>query len=98
MDEAKTFMIEDARIVYRNFEGKETMFKPAGTRTFAAVLPKELANKMAADGWNVKCKPPRDEDEEEFCHIEVTIGYKVRPPKIVRLVSVIRTIFGGRTL
>jgi len=90
-DDAKTFMIEDARLVYRNFEGKETMFKPAGTRTFAVVLPKGVADEMAADGWNVKCKPAQEEDAEEFCHIEVTVGYKLRPPKIVLITDTSRT-------
>lgn len=90
-DEAKTFMVEGARLVYRNFSGKETMFKPSGTRTFSVVLDKKTADQMAADGWNVKCKPAREDDEEEFCHIEVTIGYKVRPPKIVLITDNGRT-------
>lgn len=91
MDEQKTFMIEGARLVYRNFSGKETPFKAEGTRTFAVVLDKETADKMATDGWNVKCKAAREDDEEEFCHIEVTVGYKIRPPKIVLITDNGRT-------
>lgn len=87
----KTFMVEDARLVFRNFSGKETQFKPAGTRTFAVVLDKKTADAMTDDGWNVKCKPPQEEDEEEFCFVEVTLGYKIRPPKVTLITDTSRT-------
>lgn len=90
-DETPTFMIENARLIYRNFSGLETRFKPAGTRTFSVVLDKRTADKMTADGWNVKCKPADEEDGEEFCFIEVTIGFKVRPPRIVLITDTSRT-------
>lgn len=91
MNQGKTFQVEGARLVYRNFSGKETMFKPEGTRTFGVILDTPIADQMAADGWNVKCKPSRDDDDEEFCHIEVTVGYKIRPPKIVLITDNGRT-------
>lgn len=82
-EEMPTFMIEGARLIWRNFSGLETVVKPAGTKTFSVVLDKKIADQMATDGWNVKCKIPDEEDAEEFCHIEVTVGYKIRPPLIV---------------
>lgn len=85
------FQIEDARIIYRNFGGAKTPFKPAGTRTFAVVLPKKLADKMATDDWNVKCKPAQEEGEEEFCFIEITVGYKYKPPRIVVITDTSKT-------
>jgi hypothetical protein len=91
-DNRKTFMIEDAQIIFRNFSGAATPFKPeGGSRTFAVVLDKEAADKLALDGWNVKCKPPQEEGDDEFCYIEVTVGYKVRPPKIVVITDTSRT-------
>lgn len=91
MAEDLKFQIENARIIYKNFSGAETRFKPEGTRTFSVVLDKATADAMALDGWNVKCKLPDEEDGEEFCFIEVTIGYKVRPPKIVVITDTGRT-------
>lgn len=93
-NETPTFKIEDAQLVWRNFAGKETKFKPEGTRTFSVVLPHDLADQMAKDGWNAKCKPadPNDpENQDEFCFIEVTVGFKVKPPTIVCLTDTSRT-------
>lgn len=95
---APTFMIEGARLIWRNFSGLETAFKPAGTRTFSVALEKDLADRMAADGWNVKCKIRDEEDAEEFCHIEVTVGYKVRPPLVVVLTESGRTTLNEDTI
>lgn len=97
-DDVKTFMVEDARLVYRNFSGAETMFKPEGTRSFSVVLDKATADRMVDDGWNVKCKVPQEPGDEEFCHIEVTVGYKSRPPKIVVITETSRTMLNEDTV
>lgn len=98
VEEVPTFMIEGARLIWKNFSGAETQFKPAGTRTFNVVLDKQTADKMAADGWNVKCKPPTEEDDEEFCYLEVTVGYKAYPPKIVVITDTSRTMLTEDTV
>ena len=92
-NDVKSFQIEGAQLIYRNFSGAPTPFKPeGGVRTFSVVLDKKLADKMARDGWPVKCKPSREEDnEEEFCFIEVKVGYKQRPPNIVVITDYGRT-------
>ncbi len=98
MEDAKTFMVEDARLVFRNFSGKETMFRGPGTKSFSVVLDKKAADDMVADGWNVKCKPAQEEGEEEFCHIEVTIRFDVRPPKVVLVTDTSRTNLTDETI
>lgn len=91
-DATKTFMIEGARIIYRNFAGAPTPFRvQGGVRTFAVVLPKPLADEMALDGWNVKCRPAQEDDDEEFCFIEVTLKYKFKPPRVVVITDSSRT-------
>jgi hypothetical protein len=97
--------IEGARIIYRNFSGKATVFKPEGNKTFCVVLDKANAERMAADGWLVKCKVPNTGDDdkdlhdaEELCHIEVTVGYKLEPPKVVVITDTSRTQLTEETI
>lgn len=91
MDEAKTFMVEDARLVFRNFSGKEGQYNVAGNREFAVILDPESANAMAKDGWNVKQLTGRDEDEEGDFYISVAVNFKNRPPRVVMITSTSRT-------
>ncbi len=91
MAEAKTFMIEDARLIFRNFEGKEGMYNVVGDRNFCVPLDPEIAVKMADDGWNIKVTKPRDDEEEGTPYIQVTVGFKNRPPRVVMITSNGRT-------
>lgn len=91
-DRAKTFMIEDAEIIYRNFEGRESRFKPAGYRSFNVVLPPDMAEQMLADGWNVRYQDPREEGDDPRPIIEVAVRFDIRPPKIVMITSTARTL------
>lgn len=87
-----TVKIEEARIVFRNFAGKEGQYNREGDRNFSIVLPPEIADQMEADGWNVKRKPPREEGDDEFIHLPVTVGFKGRSkPRIVMITSRGRT-------
>lgn len=93
-EEEMTLTIEGARLVYRNFTGNATQYKPEGTRTFAVVVDEATADQMVKDGWNVKCKPAHVDQEEgtdKFCFIEVTVGYKYKPPRIITISSSGRT-------
>ena len=47
-DFAKTFIVEDARIIFRNFSGKEGQYNREGDRNFAVVLPPDIAQQMLA--------------------------------------------------
>lgn len=86
-DEAKTFMIEDAQIIFRNFEGKEGKYNLKGDRNFAVILPEDLASKLAADGWNVKTLDAREEGDPDVPYISVSVSFKNRPPRVVMISS-----------
>lgn len=90
-DEASTFKVEDAQIIFRNFEGKETQYNRKGDRNFSVVLPPDVAIQMLEDGWNVKFSEPREDGDEGTYHIQVAVSYKNRPPRVVLITS------GGRT-
>lgn len=73
--------IEDARIVYRNFEGLASKFNREGDRNFAVVVPnEEIKDELINNGWNVKIKQPRDDEESPFMYIPVKIKFNNRGP------------------
>lgn len=54
--------VEQAGMIYKNFSGKPTKVNPAGgKRTFSLVLTKEYAERLDAQGWNIKVKEIRDQ-------------------------------------
>ena len=73
--------IEDARIIYRNFEGVASKFNREGDRNFAVIVPNdEIKDLLVEAGWNVKIKPPRDEDDTPFMFIPVKVKFNNRGP------------------
>lgn len=73
--------IEDARIIYRNFAGVGSKYNRDGDRNFAVIIPnQEIADELIADGWAVKIKPPRDEDESPFMYLPVKVKFNNRGP------------------
>lgn len=75
--------IDDARIVYRNFAGVGSKFNREGDRNFAVIIEnQEVADALINEGWNVKIKPPRDEDDEPFMYLPVKIKFSDRGPSI----------------
>lgn len=75
--------IEDARIIYRNFSGVATKYNREGDRNFAVIIPnQEICDQLIEEGWNVKIKPPRDEDESSFMYLPVKVKFNNRGPGV----------------
>lgn len=93
MADAMTFMVEDARLIFRNFSGEEGRFNKAGEKTFCVVLDPGVAEQMAKDGWAVKTLKPREDEDEEVGtpYIQVKVNFKNRPPRIVVITESART-------
>lgn len=60
-------------IIYRNFSGRPSQYNRDGDMKFSIVIDPENAQKLASYGWNVKIKPPRNDEEEPFCTLDVKI-------------------------
>lgn len=76
-------VIENARIRFRNFAGRETKYNRAGSRNFCVVIEDPNAvEKLADEGWNVKILPPRNPDEEPVHYIQVAVSFNGIPPKV----------------
>ena len=75
--------IEDARIIYRNFGGEASKYNREGDRNFAVIIPnQEICDQLTAEGWNVKIKPPRDENDTPFMFLPVKVKFNNRGPNI----------------
>lgn len=84
-----TLQIDDARIIYRNFSGVGGKYNREGDRNFALLIDsEEVKNALLDDvneygaSWNVKIKPPRDEDDEPFMYMPIKIRFNDRGPNI----------------
>lgn len=83
----KPVSLEDVRIGFRNFEGREGPYNKKGERSFAVFLPQDLAEAMAEDGWNVKFpknqEDPRDPDEPaREPYLQVSVGFDFYPANV----------------
>ena len=75
--------IDDARIIYRNFSGAPSQFNREGDRNFAVVIPdQEIADALIEQGWNVKIKPPRDDQDTPFMFLSVKVKFNDRGPNV----------------
>lgn len=81
--------LENATIIYPNFSGKEGRFNREGDRFFSVFIDDAAqAQEMAEDGWNVKIRKPRDEDEEPRYYIQVAVNYNFyKKPEIYRIIN-----------
>lgn len=86
----ETVTVEDTRILFRNFSGKPDTYNQNGARNFAVVLPDPLAEELRNEGWNIKTLDGY-EDEEPIQVLQLTLGYKGRPPRVVMMANVSKT-------
>lgn len=93
MAERISFMVEDAPVLFKNFEGREKKFNQKGDRNFVVALPDELAVQMIEDGWNVKMLKPKEDDEDGIARpiITVKVRFDKIPPRIYLITDTSRT-------
>jgi hypothetical protein len=84
----KPLSLENVRIGFRNFEGREGQYNKKGERQFAVFLEDhQLAEELAAEGWNVKFpkeredKPDPDEPGRDP-FLQVSVGFEFYPPNV----------------
>lgn len=84
----KPLSLENVRIGFRNFEGRESQYNKSGDRSFAVFIEDhKLAEQLAEEGWNVKFPKDNDQrvDPDEPArdpHIQVSVGFDYYPPNI----------------
>lgn len=75
--------IDDARIIYKNFEGRGEKFNREGDRNFSLLIEDEnTANALIKEGWNVKIKPGREEGDNPFMRLPVKVKFTDYGPNV----------------
>lgn len=81
-------IIEDAKIIFRNFAGRETQYNREGDRNFSVIIEDpDMAAKLIEDGWNLKLLKPKDEDDEPTYHLKVVVNMDSEWPAKLFLVN-----------
>lgn len=91
-------VMEDVQLIFRNFQGKESVYNRAGDRNFCILLTDEVAAQMARDGWNISQREARNPEDGDtgYSYIKVKISYneKARPPQVFLITGTNRTSLG----
>lgn len=91
-NKTENLIIENARIIFRNFSGKETQFNREGKRNFCVIIKDpEKARQLADEGWNIKTLKPKDKDDEPIKYIQVAVNFDVIPPNIYMITRKAKT-------
>lgn len=98
----KNIVIEDARIIFRNFSGKSSQFNPTGKRSFALVLTQEEGNRFSEEGWNVKYLRPKEPGDEPTPYINVNVKFSKdnpeRDPEVYLVTGHKKTLLNSDTI
>ena len=85
--------IENARMIFKNFRGEKrvhmgTTMNEQGKRNFNLILSSEDAERLGAMGFNVRVRPPRNDEEEPQYLMKVNVNFETgRPPVITQYVG-----------
>ena len=92
-------VFENARILFRNFKGEAGTYNRAGNRNFCVIIPDdEMAEKLQADGWNVKLLAPREDADESTYYIQVGVAFNAYPPTVYMISGNKKTLLDEDTI
>ena len=75
--------IDDARIIWRNFSGVGGKYNREGDKNFSVLFDdEEEVEKLKDEGWNIRVKPPRDDQDIPFMHLPVKVKFSKSGPRI----------------
>lgn len=75
--------IDDAKIIFRNFEGRGDKYNREGDRNFSLLIEDpDTADSLIENGWNVRIKPGRDDDEGPFMRLPVKVKFTDYGPNV----------------
>lgn len=76
-----TLLIDNARIVFRNFSGEAGKYNRAGDRSFALVIDDpRIFDELVERGWNPRAKDV--DDETTYIHLPVKVKFNDFGPTV----------------
>lgn len=88
MRKANLFL-ENVKIGFRNFEGREGRYNAEGKRNFVIFLDNETAARLEEQGWNIHWPKPTENDTENEKNpfLKVRVNFNWKGLKIVMIVN-----------
>lgn len=91
-------VVENARLIFKNFAGEESKFNRAGNRNFCVILDGDSAENLRQMGWNVKALRPREDEDEPTYYLQVTVAFGNFPPKVVMISGKTKTVLDEESI
>ena len=91
-------VVENARLLFKNFAGEESKFNRAGNRNFCVILDGDSAEDLRQMGWNVKALRPREDEDEPTYYLQVTVAFGNFPPKVVMISGKTKTVLDEESI
>ena len=75
--------IDGRQIIFKNFEGRGDKFNREGDRNFSLRIDDEnTADALVKEGWNVRIKEGRDDDEGPFMRLPIKVKFTNYGPNV----------------
>lgn len=94
----KNLVVENGRVAFRNFSGKENKFNRAGSRNFCVIFDKDQGEELKEQGWNVGILQARSDDEEPAYRLQVAVAFGKIPPKVYMISGRKKTLLDEYTI
>lgn len=91
-------VVENARLIFKNFAGEESKFNRAGNRNFCVILDGDSAEDLRQMGWNIKALRPREDEDEPTYYLQVTVAFGNFPPKVIMISGKTKTVLDEESI
>lgn len=79
----ENLVIRDAKLFFRNFEGREQQYNAKGDRNFGVFIDDDVAEQLKADGWNIKTTREDEDGNPGKPFIKVKVRFGEYPPNVI---------------
>lgn len=83
MERMEKLIIRDAKLFFRNFEGREQQFNAKGDRNFGVFVDPDISEQLLADGWNIKTTKEDEDGNPGKPFLKVKVRYGEYPPNVI---------------